>query len=169
MNISMTNDYGTDQLFWPNVVRAVGQALVMAPLSAVATSGIEAENAGSASGLFNMMRNLGGAVGIALLQTLLTKREQFHSNVLMQPVSLLEQATRTRIEQMTQYFMNHGVVDHAEATHRAIVAIGKIVQKQAFILAFSDTFYVLGATLIVALIASLLLKKPDNFGSGGAH
>ncbi|MHC2402748.1 DHA2 family multidrug resistance protein [Bradyrhizobium barranii subsp. barranii] len=91
MNIYMTNDYAADQLLWPNVVRAIGQALVMAPLSAVATAGIEAENAGSASGLFNMMRNLGGAVGIALLQTLLTKREQYHSNVLMQSVSVFEQ------------------------------------------------------------------------------
>jgi DHA2 family multidrug resistance protein len=169
MNIYMTNDYATDQLFWPNIVRALGQALVMAPLSAVATSGIEAENAGSASGLFNMMRNLGGAVGIALLQTFLTKREQYHSNVLMQSVSLLEQATRTRIEKLTQYFMSHGVVDHAEATHRAIVAIGKIVQKQAFILAFSDTFYLLGAALIVALVATLALKKPDHLADGGAH
>ena len=169
MNIYMTNDYATDQLFWPNIVRALGQALVMAPLSAVATSGIEAENAGSASGLFNMTRNLGGAVGIALLQTLLTKREQYHSNVLMQSVSLLEHATRARIEKLTQYFVNHGVVDHAEATHRAVVAIGKIVQKQAFILAFSDTFYLLGAALIVALIAALLLKKPNTLASGGAH
>src|SRR5712672_3743386 len=126
MNIYMTSDYGSDQLFWPNVVRAVGQALVFAPLSAVATAGIEAENAGSASGLFNMMRNLGGAVGIALLQTLLTKREQYHSNVLMQSVSLLEQATRTRIEALTQYFINHGVIDHADASQRAMVAIGHI-------------------------------------------
>jgi DHA2 family multidrug resistance protein len=169
MNIYMTNDYATDQLFWPNVVRAIGQALVFAPLSAVATAGIEAENAGSASGLFNMMRNLGGAVGIALLQTLLTKREQYHSNVLMQSVSLFEQATRARIEKLTQYFLNHGIVDHAEATHRAVVAIGKIVQKQAFILAFSDTFYLLGAALIVALIATLLLKKPNTLASGSAH
>jgi MFS transporter, DHA2 family, multidrug resistance protein len=169
MNIYMTNDYATDQLFWPNIVRALGQALVMAPLSAVATSGIEAENAGSASGLFNMMRNLGGAVGIALLQTFLTKREQYHSNVLMQSVSLLEQATRTRIEQLTQYFVNHGVVDRAEAGHRAVVAVGHIVQKQAFILAFSDTFYLLGAALIVALMAALVLKKPNHLASGGAH
>ena len=169
MNIYMTPDYATDQLFWPNVVRAVGQALVFAPLSAVATSAIEAENAGSASGLFNMMRNLGGAVGIAMLQTFLTKREQYHSNVLTQSVSMLEQATRTRIEQLTQYFMSHGVADHAEATHRALVAIGKIVQKQAFILAFSDTFYLLGAALIVALMAALLLKKPDRLVSAGAH
>ena len=169
MNIYMTTNYAADQLFWPNIVRAVGQALVFAPLSAVATAGIEAENAGSASGLFNMMRNLGGAVGIAMLQTFLTKREQYHSNVLTQSVSLLEQATRTRIEQLTQYFMNHGVADHAEATHRALVAIGKIVQKQAYILAFSDTFFLLGVALIVALMAALLLKKPDHLASGGAH
>jgi DHA2 family multidrug resistance protein len=169
MNICMTNDYAADQLLWPNVVRAVGQALAFAPLSAVATAGIEAENAGSASALFNMMRNLGGAIGIAALQTLLTKREQYHSNVLMQSVSMFEQATRTRLEQLTQYFMNHGVIDRVDASHRAYVAIGHIVQKQAFILAFSDTFYLLGIALIVALLASLMLKKPDHLDAGGAH
>lgn len=169
MNIYMTNDYGADQLLWPNVVRAIGQALVMAPLSAVATAGIEAENAGSASGLFNMMRNLGGAVGIALLQTVLTKREQYHSNVLMQSVSVFEQATRTRLEQLTQYFINHGVLDRADASHRAYVAIGHVVQKQAYIFAFSDTFYLLGLALIVAFIASLSLKKPGQVSAGGAH
>src|SRR5579864_3423799 len=169
MNIYMTNDYAADQLLWPNVVRAIGQALAFAPLSAVATAGIEAENAGSASALFNMMRNLGGAIGIAGLQTLLTKREQYHSNMLMQSVSVFEQATRSRIDQLTQYFMNHGVIDRVDAAHRAYVAIGHIVQKQAFILAFSDTFYLLGAALIVALIAGLLLKKPDHVSAGGAH
>ncbi|MDA9509803.1 DSBA oxidoreductase [Bradyrhizobium sp. CCBAU 11386] len=169
MNIYMTNDYAADQLLWPNIVRAIGQALVMAPLSAVATSGIEPENAGSASGLFNMMRNLGGAVGIALLQTVLTKREQYHSNVLMQSVSVFEQATRTRLEQLAQYFVNHGILDRADASHRAFVAIGHIVQKQAYILAFSDTFYLLGLALIVALIAVLFLKKPGQTSAGGAH
>src|SRR5437588_4267704 len=169
MNIHMTNDYATDQLFWPNVVRAFGQALVFAPLSAVATAGIEAENAGSASGLFNMMRNLGGAVGIALLQTLLTKREQYHSNVLMQSVSMLEQATQARIEKLTQYFISHGVIDRIDAARRAYIAIGKIVQKQAFILAFSDMFFLLGAALIVALAASMMLKKPGQLDAGGAH
>jgi MFS transporter, DHA2 family, multidrug resistance protein len=169
MNIYMTNDYAADQLFWPNIVRAIGQAIMFAPLSAVATAGIEAENAGSASALFNMMRNLGGAIGIAALQTLLTKREQYHSNVLSQSVSIFEQATRTRIEQLTQYFTNHGVVDPVDAAHRAYVAIGHIVQKHAFLLAFSDTFYTLGAALIVALLAGLLLKKPDRLDGGGAH
>jgi MFS transporter, DHA2 family, multidrug resistance protein len=169
MNIFMTSDYAADQLFWPNVVRAIGQALCFAPLSAVATAGIEHENAGSASALFNMMRNLGGAIGIAALQTVLTKREQYHSNVLMQSVSLFEQATRTRLDQLTQYFMSHGVIDRVDAAHRAYVAIGNVVQKQAFILAFSDTFYLLGMALIVALLASMMLKKPNHLDAGGAH
>ena len=169
MNIYMTSNYASDQLFWPNIVRAVGQALAFTPLTAIATAGIEQENAGSASALFNMMRNLGGAVGIAALQTFLTKREQYHSNILTQSVSMFEDATRARIEKLTQYFVSHGVIDHVDATHRAYVAIGKIIQKQAFILAFSDTFFLLGAALIVALMAALLLKKPDHLASGGGH
>jgi DHA2 family multidrug resistance protein len=128
MNIYMTSDYATDQLLWPHVVRAIGKALVMTPLSAVATAGIEAENAGAASGLFNMMPNLGGAVGIAMLQTFLTKREPYHSNVLSHSVSLFEPATRTRLDQLTQYFMRHGVADPADALNRAYTAIGHVVQ-----------------------------------------
>jgi MFS transporter, DHA2 family, multidrug resistance protein len=169
MNITMTADYGSDQLFWANVVRAIGQALAFAPLSMVATAGIEAENAGSASALFNMMRNLGGAVGIAILQTFLTKREQYHSNVLTPSVSLFEQATRTRIDQLTQYFINHGITQRADAAHRAFVAIGGIVQKQAFILAFSDTFYLMGVALLVGLMAVLFLRKAGHFSAGAAH
>jgi MFS transporter, DHA2 family, multidrug resistance protein len=169
MNIYMTGDYACDQLLWPNIVRAVGQALAFAPLSAVATAGIEKENAGSGSALFNMMRNLGGAIGIAMLQTFLTKREQFHSNVLTPSVSLFTEATRARIEELTRYFLNHGVSDQGTAMHKAIVAIGNVVRKQAFVMAFSDTFYLLGAVLIVAFIATLLLKKSEHLDAGGAH
>jgi MFS transporter, DHA2 family, multidrug resistance protein len=169
MNIYMTTNYAADQLLWPNIARAVGQALAFAPLSAVATAGIEKENAGSGSALFNMMRNLGGAIGIAMLQTFLTKREQFHSNVLTPSVSLFTEATRARIEELTRYFLNHGVSDQGTAMHKAIVAIGNVVRKQAFVMAFSDTFYLLGAVLIVAFIATLLLKKSEHLDAGGAH
>jgi DHA2 family multidrug resistance protein len=82
---------------------------------------------------------------------------------------MLEEATRTRIETLTQYFINHGFADRADASHRALVAIGNIVQKQAFILAFSDTFYLMGAALLVALMAALLLRKPGHLDAGGAH
>lgn len=169
MNVYMTGDYASDQLFWPNVVRAVGQALVFTPLSAIATAGIEPGNAGSASALFNMMRNLGGAVGIASLQTFLSKREQFHSNILTNSVSVFEEATRDRVARMTAYFMSHGVSDQALATHKAVVAIALKLRKQANIMAFSDTFFLLGVALVIALLASLLLKKSSQISGGGAH
>ncbi|UWU29471.1 multidrug efflux MFS transporter [Rhizobium sp. WSM1274] len=169
MNVHMTGDYASDQLFWPNIVRAIGQALVFTPLSAIATAGIEQENAGSASALFNMMRNLGGAVGIASLQTFLSKREQFHSNILTNSVSVFEEATRDRIARLTGYFMSHGVSDQALASHKAVVAIALKIRKQANIMAFSDTFFLLGVALVVALLASLLLRKPGQLSGGGAH
>jgi MFS transporter, DHA2 family, multidrug resistance protein len=169
MNIYLTVDYARDQLLWPNIVRALGQALVMTPLSALATAGIEKENAGSASSLFNMMRNLGGAIGIAALQTFQYKREQFHSNVLTQSVTLFEEATRVRIEKLTAYFMAHGFADPATAAHKAIVAIGNDIRQEANIMAFSDTFYLLGVALVVALAATLLLKKTGPLAGGGGH
>src|SRR4051794_18566239 len=170
MNITMTNDYATDQLFWPNIVRALGQALVMAPLSAVATAGVEPENAGSASGLFNMMRNLGGAVGIAALQTFLTKREQYHSNVLMAHVTPFAEATRDRMASLQAYFLAHGATNPGQAWHEAAVQVGRTVRAQAYFLAYGDAFALLGAGLLIALLAAFLLRKPaSTAGAASAH
>jgi DHA2 family multidrug resistance protein len=169
MNVYLSADYAGPQLHWPNIVRAIGQAMVMTPLSVVASAGIEAENAGSASGLFNMTRNLGGAIGIALLQTILTKREQFHSNVLMNSVSQFNEATRQRIASLAQYFLTHGISDPATAKHEAIIAIGRTVRKQATIMAYSDAFVFMSIALVIALGLGLLLKKASGAGGAGAH
>jgi DHA2 family multidrug resistance protein len=103
-----------------------------------------------------------GRLGAVLDLGELTKREQYHSNILMTSVSLFEQATRTKIEKLTQYFMTHGVTDPGDASRRAFVAVGKIVQKQAYI--FSDMFFLLGVALIVALAASLLQETRPSHG-----
>jgi len=169
MNVEISTDIAADQLLLPNIVRAIGQALVLTPLTALASAGIEAENTGTASALLNVMRNLGGAMGIALLQTFLTKREQFHSNVLGQSVSIFNESTRTRLDQLTHYFLTHGISDPAVAWHKAVVAIGNRVHQQAYTMAFGDTFYLLGAALVVALVAALLLRKPARLAAGGAH
>jgi DHA2 family multidrug resistance protein len=169
LSITMTADYSADQLLLPNVLRAVGQALSFAPLSALATAGIEPENVGSASALFNMTRNLGGAIGIALLQTLLSKREQFHSHVINQSVSILDPEAHQRIDLLTNYFLKHGVSDPAVAMHKALIAIGAVIRQQAYIMAFSDCFLLLATALGLALAASLMLKKTDSVSGSGAH
>ena len=139
MNTTMSLDYAGDQLFVPNIVRAVGQALMLAPLSAVSLGSVAPQDAAAASGISNMMRNLGGAIGTALLATIVTKREQFHSNIIGQSVDLGREEVRSRIAQMTDYFMAHGVTDPAAAHHQAIIALGNAVKRQALVLGFSDS------------------------------
>jgi MFS transporter, DHA2 family, multidrug resistance protein len=97
MNITLSPDVAGDQLLIPNIVRAAGQALMLTPIGAITTAGISPSDAGTASGLSNMLRNLGGAVGTATLATVLTKREQFHSNIIGQSVTLYREEVRQRI------------------------------------------------------------------------
>jgi DHA2 family multidrug resistance protein len=162
--INLTMNFGGDQFLWINIIRSLGQAIILTPLSAIATAGIGVENAGSASGIFNMTRNLGGAIGIAVLQTFLTRREQFHSSILMDSVSLFNEATRGKIAKLTQYFLEHGVTDPALAQHKAVAAISQTVRQQAFIMAYGDTFLLIGVTLILSLIAVLCLRKTEPAG-----
>ena len=168
MNIQMSLDYSGDQFFVPNIVRAVGQAIMLAPLSAVSLGSVAPQDAPAASGISNMMRNLGGAIGTALLSTIVTKREQFHSNIIGQSVHLGREEVRTRIAEVTNYFLSHGVADPATAHNQAIVAIGNIVKRQALVLGFSDAFAVIGVVLVLAAIAIVLTGKPKNVAGGGA-
>ncbi|MEH2254783.1 DHA2 family efflux MFS transporter permease subunit [Nostoc sp.] len=168
MNSGMTNETGLDQLRWSQFVRAMGQPLIMVPLSSIATAGLSPKEAGSASGLFNMMRNLGGSIGIASLATLLANREQFHSNRLGDGVSLYNPETQQRIDQMTQYFISRGA-DLSTAQNQAIASISNIVRREAFVMAFNDCFYFIGIALLLSGIAILFLKKVKPSGGAVAH
>jgi DHA2 family multidrug resistance protein len=169
MNTAISPDYAGPQLFLPNIVRAIGQALVMTPLTSLSTAGIERASAASASAIYNMARNLGGAIGIAILQTLLTKREQFHSSVLTAHVSLTDVATQTRISALESRFTRMGVSDPATAWHEAVVQIGRIVRMQSNLMAYSDAFYVMGVALLLAIVAVLLMRKASGGAAAGAH
>jgi MFS transporter, DHA2 family, multidrug resistance protein len=168
MNLHMDLDYAAPQLLVPDITRAVGQALVMTPLSAIAMVGITQSEAGSASGLFNMLRNLGGAIGTAAIETFFTKREQYHSFIINNQVSLLQPATRSRLDSLQQYFMSHGVPDPAGAMHRAIIAVGESVRDQATVMGYSDCFALIGAILVGAVLSVAMLRKGAASG-GGAH
>ncbi|MEA2889444.1 MAG: transporter, family, multidrug resistance protein [Bradyrhizobium sp.] len=168
MNTAMSPDYAGDQLFIPNIVRAVGQALVLTPLTSLTTSDTAPQDAAAASGISNMLRNLGGAIGTAVLATVITKREQFHSNIIGQSVTLGREEVRSRIVQSTDYFLAHGVSDPAAAHRQAIVALGKAVRHQALVMGFSDTFAVIGAVLVLAALAVLLTRKAKG-AAAGAH
>jgi DHA2 family multidrug resistance protein len=167
MNTAMSPDYAGDQLWIPNIVRAIGQAMVLTPLTSVTTGNTAPQDAAAASGISNMLRNLGGAIGTAVLATVVTKREQFHSNIIGQSVTLGREEVRNRIAEMTDFFLAHGVPDPAAARQQAIVALGKAVKHQALVMGFSDTFAVIAAMLVFSAIAVAFTRRVR--GGGAAH
>jgi MFS transporter, DHA2 family, multidrug resistance protein len=158
MNSDLSHLSGIDQLRWSQLVRAIGQPMIMVPLSTVATAGLAKNQAGSASGLFNMMRNLGGSFGIAILATLLTQRQKFHINQLGDVVSSYNPATQERLKALTQFFIQKGS-DLNTAQNQALQSIAGIMNREAAVMAFNDSFYFIGFALLLSGIAILFLKK----------
>jgi DHA2 family multidrug resistance protein len=168
MMAGMSPDTAYDQLRWPQLVRACGQPFVIVPLSVLATAGIAAgRETGSASALFNMMRNIGGSIGIALLATLLSQREQLHSLRIGESVSAYELRIQQRVNEGIGYFVSRGS-DPWTANQRALRAMDGAIRRQAFLMAFNDCFYAIGMVLFIAGGAVVLLHRIESHGPGAA-
>jgi DHA2 family multidrug resistance protein len=169
MNAYMDASTGYDQLMVTQVIRAIGQPFVMLTLSNFAMNGVSPKDMPSASSLFNMTRNLGGSVGIAMLATSLTNREHFHSARLGESVSMFSAATQARLDSLTQAFISRGM-DAATAANQAIEAIDHIVRRESFVMAYNDGFFIVGAILIGAILPLWFadkVKSPGGAGGGG--
>lgn len=168
MNSWMSADSAGPQMIMSLLVRAAGQPLIMIPLSTITTSGINTKDAGSASALFNMMRNLGGSIGVAMLSTLLTRREQFHSVRIGDSIFMTSPAVQDRISQLTQFFAARGA-DLVTAQAQALKMIDTVVRRESFMMAFNDVFLTLGVTLLISIVAVTMLKKPQGQAAAGVH
>jgi DHA2 family multidrug resistance protein len=169
LDIHLDSNFAGPQFYIPLIIRAVGQPLIMTPLSAITTAGMaEGRESGAASSLFNMMRNIGGSIGIAGLSTLLSVRERFHSERIGESVTIYSGAVQERLQQSATYFMSQGS-DPYSAHARAIGAVGGAVERQAFLLAFGDCFLVLGCVLLASGIALLFMKKTRIEGPVAGH
>ncbi len=168
-DIHLDSNFARPQFYIPLIVRAVGQPLIMTPLSAITTAGMaEGRESGAASSLFNMMRNIGGSIGIAGLSTLLSVRERFHSERIGESVTIYSGALREHLRQSASYFTSQGS-DTYSANLRAIRAAANAVQRQAFLLAYSDCFLVLGCVLLASGTALFFMKKTGLSGPVGGH
>jgi DHA2 family multidrug resistance protein len=159
MDAYMDIDFAMDQFRVSNIVRALGQPLVIVPLLSVATAGLPKNETGSASAIFNMMRNMGGSVGIATLSTLVTRREQFHSVRIGETVTLLTPQILARVSSLQSMLMGKGL-DPTTAHSTALTILNGEVQTQSFIMAYSDSFLVVGLILLASCGALIFLPKP---------
>jgi DHA2 family multidrug resistance protein len=160
---------GYDQFRWPQIVRAIGQPFIMIPLSALATAGIAAgKESGSASALFNMMRNIGGSIAIATLATMMTNREHFHSARIGESVSLFDVRTQQRLAEATAHFASRGA-DLWTAGWQSIYSLDRIIRRESFVMAFNDCFYLIGMALLVSGLVIPFFRRAKTTGSGSMH
>ena len=148
-------------IFWPQFVQGIGLGLLFVPLTTVAMDRIEARDMGHATSLLNLLRNIGGAAGIALIQTILARDRQEHFNVLGAHVNVYTASTRIMFEGMRASFIARGA-DAATATQRAYAALFGVVQKQAAMMAFIDGFMVLAVVFLLMTPLVFLMKKPRH-------
>lgn len=161
----VTSDWGYWELFWPQVGRGAGLMLTMAPLNVIALGTLETAKVPNASGLFNLARNLGGAFGLAIINTLLNDRTVHHSRMLADNFDISRPAVSERLSGLTAYFASMG---HADPNTAALRALSNIARREAAVMAFSDVFQLIAlACFVTAPLLIIALPPKANAAIGG--
>ncbi len=154
-------------IFWPQVMQGGAMACMFIPLAAAAMSHVSREKMGNATSIFNLMRNIGASIGIAMVETVQFRKQQTHINVLGEHVHPQSLAARQMFEAMKSYFMSQGS-SAATATQQAYGTVWSMVQRQAAMLAYNDTFLFLGLMFVAMIPFVFLLRKPRAVKPGAA-
>jgi DHA2 family multidrug resistance protein len=142
------------------IFQACGFAFLFVPIQTLAYSDLPPGKSNNASALINLMRNLGGSVGISVGTTLLARRSQIHQDRLVSHLTTTSYAFQNGLHHLTQRFTDHGVAPN-EATERALAVINRQVQTQSAMLSYLDTFIVLAIACLIAAALTSLLKEMD--------
>jgi MFS transporter, DHA2 family, multidrug resistance protein len=156
------------QFFWPQIFMGLSLGFVFVPLTTVTMDPIPKESMGNATSLFNLVRNLGGSIGISAVETMQVRREQIHIGVLGAHVNALNLGSLRTLQELKGYFTALGG-DPVAAAHRAYVAMWDMVLQQAAMLSYNDVFRLLGAMFLFMLPMIFLMRKPKGHGPGMAH
>ena len=137
------------------------------PLTTISMDAVPRERMGNATSLFNLMRNLGGSIGIAVTGTMLARQQQAYTNVLGSHVTPFSAQARHLLDSLYQGFIAAGA-DPVTATQRAYAAAFGAVQRQAAMLSFVDLFRGLGLIFVCLVPLVLLMKRPRTQASAPA-
>jgi MFS transporter, DHA2 family, multidrug resistance protein len=168
LNVYMNPDFGGPQFQIANVIRAIGQPFTIVPLSALATAGLQREQQADGSALFNIMRNLGGSVGTALLSTMITQREQFHDFRIGERVTPYSPYVQQFLSNQSAQNLQHSG-DPVGAMRQAYRMLQEAIQTNSFVMAYSECFLALGVILLMGSVTIWLCKKTKSAGAAGAH
>lgn len=165
---TITMDTGPAQLFWPLVIRGAAMGFLFVPLTLATLLGLKGREIAEGTGLFNLSRQLGGSIGIAVLSTFLDHRIVFHTEVLSEHITVYNPGVRLMLRQLVAGMMAHGS-PASVARQQAVAMLSRIVHGQASILAFEDVFAFIGYVFMIALPLLLLFKRGMPEGMGRAQ
>ncbi len=164
---SLNTSLGYWDIFWPQFIQGVSLGLLFVPLTTITMNPIPREGMGNATSIFNLMRNIGGSMGIAAATTLLTRHRQAHTSTLVSHVDAYNPGVRGMLDQLQAAFMARGA-DAVTAAERARVALFGLVQREAMMLSFTDIFRWLALVFVAMLPLVLLMRSPRGGGGMGA-
>jgi DHA2 family multidrug resistance protein len=153
-------------IFSPQLVQGLGIGLMFVPLTTATHDGIPKAEMGNAASLFNLMRNIGGSVGIATTTTLISRQSQGFLHDLIVRISLYNPVAVTRLAMMQRAMRAHGM-SSVTAAHEAYVLMFRAVQRQAMMLSFIETFWTL-AIIFIGLMPLVFLMKRTKGRSSSA-
>jgi DHA2 family multidrug resistance protein len=150
---------------WPRIVLGIGLAMIFVPLTTVTLASISRAEMGNATGMFNLLRNIGGSVGIAMAATLLARYEQFYQTTLVANVNPYNPVWQMRFEGLKQALISKGI-SIAQSDTTALGMMYGAVRKQAGALAFNRIFFIIGLAFLIIIPLLLLLKRTSHVDIG---
>ncbi|MGB8661891.1 MAG: DHA2 family efflux MFS transporter permease subunit, partial [Candidatus Acidiferrum sp.] len=149
--------------FWPQLLMGLSLGLIFVPLTTISMAPIRKENMGNATSLFNLVRNLGGSIGISAVSTMQTRFQQRNINQLGSHVTPYSFSARNMMNAMQSMFMSGGS-DKVTAAHQARAAMFGMVEQQASMLAYNSVFLILAGLFVLMLPFIFLMRRPQAKG-----
>jgi DHA2 family multidrug resistance protein len=160
----ITRDYDFYELLLPQILRGIGMMLAMVPTNTIALGTLRPDRVKNASGLFNLTRNLGGAVGLAIINQVLNQRTDLHITRLHERVTWGNATATETLNMFTQRLQGMG-----DAALMAMKQLSQIVHRQAVVMGYGDAFFMLTVFYLGLSVLVMLLNKPASASAEPPH
>ena len=144
-------------VIWPSIVNGIAISFIFVPLTTATMSQLAQQQLGNATGLYNLMRNLGGSIGIAFVTTMLARGAQVHQALMVGHLAPDNPAFRQQFDSAKHLLAHHG--DSVTASRQAYNAVYSLLDQQAHLLAFVDNFFIFGAMAVLTMPLIFLFKR----------
>jgi len=162
----LTKDWDFWELFWPQIFRGVGLMLAFIPINNISLGTLPQERVKNASGLYNLTRNLGGAVGLAVLTTILNDRTDLHLARLHDAVTWSRPQALEMLDTLTMRFQSYG----SDAQAMALKQLTLLAHREGVVMAFADVFFLLTILFAGLGLLAIIMKKPNQGAAvSGGH